>query len=136
MSRAWNRKSASMQMGYTLLEVLVVLAIMVFLFAAIPTVGSQFLGLSQFKESGTQLYTEIRMLKQLSRMSGIPRSVTIDDLDVQKGEDKNYSLELDGQIVFFPNGAATEGQVVLRDGDRSTVIHVDGVTGTIWRTDN
>lgn len=135
MCQVWTSRSDDAQSGYTLLEVLVVLAIMVILFAALPTLGSQMLESNRFRDAGNNLYSDVRALRQKAQTSGAPTQLSADSLSQHYHGDDEYTLEIEGEIAFFPNGAATSGQIVLRYENRTTVISVDGVTGTILRTD-
>jgi type II secretory pathway pseudopilin PulG len=135
MYRVWTSLSALNSSGYTLLEVLLVFAIMATLFATLPLFGSHMLESNRFRDASSDLYAEVRALQQEARTSGSPRVLTADKFSEHIRRDDNYSLEIDGEIVFFPSGAATSGQLVLRHQNRTSLINVDGVTGTVTRTD-
>ena len=120
--------------GYTLLELLVVLSILLLIVAAIPTVGTGIVAGARFQEHGDAILDAARQSKYRARTSGQPQRFSLAQVRSRLNElPDEYSVALDGNIVFFPNGAATGGVVRLSAAGRTMEVHVDGITGSIER---
>lgn len=118
-----------------MLELMVVLAILVLVFSSVPLIGANWFAstkiesiesdvvgavrsirLTAMKTGETQLLTDVTLRQAIESMGGSP-----DDFDLQVGN----------TVEFFPNGAATGGSIVLRDGDTTVRVDVIGLVGNV-----
>ena len=138
--------------GFTLLELLVVLAIAGMILAVTPPLFSAALPGLQMKSSARQLASALRY----ARSSAVTQqSQTIVTLDVANREftvtgrakayefPEQFKLKLftarselsedgtKGNIRFFPDGGSTGGRVTVSYGERSHEIDVDWLTGRV-----
>ena len=125
--------------GYTLLELLVVLAILGLALAAIPVLNSTLLPSVRFMDAENQLLGDLRTLKSRAKTTGTLQALQLSDNgnEYTLGEDnapkrlEGYTVKLDGDIAFYPNGAASSGQITLSQGNRESRVWVNGITGVI-----
>lgn len=137
--------------GFTLLELLVVLAIAGLLMAAVPPLLSQALPGLELKSGARQLAAGLRFARDRALAT---RQETWVEMDVEQrevaisGRDKRLRLSQDltlslisaetemtddnqGGIRFYPDGTSTGGRVVLSYAARGYQIDVDWLTGRV-----
>lgn len=134
MSPAWTRTRDGRKNGYTLLELLVVLAVLLLLIAAIPTIAANVMGGARFDAHSDAVFRLVQQAKYRARTTGRPETLSLIDVEMHLDESpEGFSVALDGSIMFFPNGAATTGVVRVSGAGRAMEIQVDGITGSIER---
>ncbi len=135
--------------GYTLLELLVVLAIAGFIMASIADYGAQSLPGAHLKSAAQQLVNDLRSAQTSAIANGIPVTLAL------QAEHGSYTIEpgeavtalppgttisfvpfafLRGKLVgirFFPDGSATGGEIDLGSSARTYHIVVDWLTGRV-----
>lgn len=140
-----------MSRGYTLMEVLVVLAVIGMVLAAVPLVAGGPRPGAEARATAIEIASALRWTRS-EAIAGF-RSETF-TLDIERGvyqagparpevalpEGMEFSLytarsELEdedtGRIRFFPDGSATGGRVTLAGGGQSYVVAVDWLTGAV-----
>ncbi|CAH1191094.1 General secretion pathway protein H [Candidatus Nitrotoga sp. BS] len=147
MGRIKSRVSA----GFTLLELLVVLMLMVMVYAmAVPMISAGLPG-TELKGAARQLAAGLRQARSLAVTRKVESTLT---LDVEKrnfkvsGDQRRYVLpaKLDislftaqsemlpdrvGAIRFYPDGSSTGGRITVTSGVRKYEINVDWLTGQV-----
>lgn len=136
--------SATGSSGFTLLELLIVLAIMVLLAGAWPLAAPHFFPAQQLRNENQRLVAALRTMRTAARTTG-----TIQELDISEagnaylvtGESHalpgGFTLRLraDGplryaaRLQFFPDGSSTGGMFDLGLPDRHLGIRVGRMTG-------
>lgn len=137
--------------GFTLLELLVVLAIAGLVMTVVPPLFSGAIGGVELKDSARRLAAGLRVAR--SHAIGVNEEGVL-SLDVEKrlftvsGRHKSYSLPQDidlslitadteltgdksGHIRFFPDGTSTGGQIRLASERQEYVVDVDWLTGRV-----
>lgn len=137
--------------GFTLLELLVVLAIAGLLLAAVPPLLSQALPGLELKSGARQLAAGLRFARDRAlatrqetwvEMDVEQREVTVSGRDgrLRLSQDLNLSLigadtertdESRGGIRFYPDGTSTGGRVILSHAHQGYQIDVDWLTGQV-----
>lgn len=139
------------QRGYTLLELLVVLLLVGFLFATLSLVPTQWTRTAQLRASGIGLLTDITSAKTNALTRSVISSVTVlqdgNGYQIQpsgaitvlpKGMTISFAPsdfaparpEL-GRVTFYPDGVAEGGTFVLNYGPISRMLRVAWPSGTI-----
>lgn len=137
--------------GFTLLELMVVLALMVLVYAIVlPNISSALPG-TELKSAARELAAGLRKARSQAIMHKEEATLT---LDVEQhhfgisGDDRSYSLpprlelslytaqsELSqdkvGAIRFYPDGSSTGGRISVSFGDRKYQVDVDWLTGQV-----
>ena len=137
--------------GFTLVELLVVLAILALLLAVVPPVLPHAIDGAQVRSAERTLISSLRFAR--SRAISLQQAVTV-AINVKErkikvaGKQRDLSLPDDvaltlvtaqqerlstheGTIRFYPDGSATGGQVRLRRGDRVSSVDVNWLTGRV-----
>lgn len=149
MGRAPARDS-----GLTIVEMLVVLAILAMAMAAAPTVMAGLNG-NRLRAAAIELMARLReahaqatrterpaeLILDLARRGSIlstdglfrPWPSVIDSVAVVPASLITGGTTPVAHIVFHRDGSATAARLVLRHGDLSSTIVVDRVTGRVWR---
>lgn len=145
--------------GFTLLELLVVLAVAVLILSAVPGVVGTVLPGVAFKSWTQQVASECRRLRAAAIASGQETRLQIDlnedvilaQYDTTEGADnvaESLSVPTDvtitirvaernfegvgiAHIRFFPDGSSSGGRITLSRGDKTAVISVDWLTGLV-----
>ena len=136
--------------GYTLMELLVVFAVMGLVLASVPMIVASARPGPTARVAAEELASALR----LARGEAIGRyAPAVLLLDVEQrtyrgadGTEHTLAEDLDlnfvtarselagakaGQIRFFPDGSATGGRITVTDGGQSYVVTVDWLTGAI-----
>jgi general secretion pathway protein H len=135
--------SATGNRGFTLLELLVVLAIMVLLAGAWPFAAPRLFPTQQLRNEGQRLIAELQSTRTTARISGVPQSVEL----LPAGNGYQTSLEPHQLptgviarmrndeasrpvgVVFFPDGSSTGGVIELKLPNRTVSVEVGKITG-------
>ena len=143
--------SVGSEQGFTLVELLVTLAILALVLAVVPPVLSGAMDGIRFSSAERDLVSALRYAR--SRAVNLQQTVTV-DINVKHGtmqvagrqrdlsipDDTSLTLrtarqeqlsEHAGAIRFYPDGSSTGGQVRLRRGDRVSSVDVNWLTGWI-----
>jgi general secretion pathway protein H len=135
--------SATGNRGFTLLELLVVLAIMVLLAGAWPFAAPRLFPAQQLRNEGQRLIAALRSTRATARISGAPQSVEL----LGAGEAYQTSSEphqLPTGVIarmrnvealrpvgvkFFPDGSSTGGVIDFKLANRTVSVEVGKITG-------
>ena len=112
--------------GLTLLEMLVVLAILGFISAlAYPAIDRSLVG-QRFASDAAELETRLHSARAAAIASGTPRVVDAGELD------GGSRIATSGpNIVFYPDGSSRGGALLLTAGTRTRRYKVDSVNGEV-----
>ncbi|MFQ5535603.1 MAG: GspH/FimT family pseudopilin [Sphingomonadales bacterium] len=141
--------------GFTLVELLVVLAIMMLILTAAPTLYSAAVSGAQVKQNAARLAADLRFLRNTAVVSGREMEARLHPAD------RHYAISRDARIRqlsdgvfmsfrepghqpgggesthgaatirFFPDGSSSGGRVVLSKDGRTREITVSWLTGKI-----
>lgn len=147
MGRIKSRASA----GFTLLELLVVLMLMVMVYAlAVPMISAGLPG-TELKGAARQLAAGLRQARSLA-VTRKEESTLMLDVEQRNfkvsGDQRRYALpaKVDislftaqsellpdkiGAIRFYPDGSSTGGRITVKSGVRKYEINVDWLTGQV-----
>ncbi|MEQ1742573.1 MAG: GspH/FimT family protein [Candidatus Nitrotoga sp.] len=147
MGRIKSRTSA----GFTLLELLVVLMLMVMVYAlAVPMISAGMPG-TELKGAARQLAAGLRQARSLA-VTRKEESTLMLDVEQRNfkvsGDQRRYALpaKVDislftaqsellpdkiGAIRFYPDGSSTGGRITVKSGVRKYEINVDWLTGQV-----
>lgn len=153
---------ASIQAGFTLVELLVVLAILVMIALAVPTLYSRTHQAMVLKTTTATLVQSLRTLRQqalsqgrvhqwavapgahgyqLDAQSTIPLAsdkvhLRFEPLSASGKNSSNLNVsEAPTSIRFFPDGSATGGRLFVATDQRTRVILIDWLTGRVHLDD-
>lgn len=139
------------QRGFTLMEMLLVLAIIGMVMAVAPPLLSAAMPGLQLKSSTRSVAAALRRARSIAIASGksaileidlealtlkvtgdikaihIPEAIEITMVTA----DQEVTSEKNGNIRFFPDGTSTGGRVTLRNGENGYAVDVDWLTGRI-----
>lgn len=141
--------SAGSDSGFTLVELLVVLAVLVLILAVVPPSLSGAIDSVRFDSAQRDLVSALRYAR--SRAANSQQAVTV-DINVKHGTmqvagrqqllpvpdgvaltlvtaQQEQLSEDAGAIRFYPDGSSTGGQVRFRRGDRVSSVDVNWLTG-------
>lgn len=140
--------------GFTLLELMVVLTIMVLIAGAMPLILNRALPSRRVATATDKLMTDIRWLQTCSIASGkptrldvLPSGYQLDCGDAGKVKKvplaNSTSLTLRGGVgdrvitamVFHPDGTSSAGRFEFADAGRQAVVQVSMLTGRVRRVD-
>jgi len=137
--------------GFTLLELIVVMALMAIMMTLVPPLISNALPGTQLKSASRQLAAGLRYAR--NHALTVRKEATL-TMDVEKhsyqitGKKKSYSISKDlnielltaesetsdentGSIRFFPDGGSTGGRITISYGERAFGVDVDWLTGKV-----
>ena len=134
--------------GMTLLEVLVVIAIIALLVAALPLRGFGALDGVELRAAGRDLATHLRRARATAMENGAAERFVLDvqtgrygrageqslpeDLNIRFDTARQELLGADaGSVVFMPDGSATGGAITLTRDDRQVRVEVAWLTGQV-----
>ncbi|HLY59100.1 MAG TPA: prepilin-type N-terminal cleavage/methylation domain-containing protein [Stellaceae bacterium] len=113
--------------GFTLLELLVVLAIIGVVLLTIPTGLGALPGMRLHAAQRT-LADRLRTARQLAISTGAPTRVPLETIGLPRGATLSPHPD---EIRFYADGSSTGGDLVLSDGKRSYRIRIDPLTGRV-----
>lgn len=139
-----------MSRGYTLLEVLVVLAIVGLVLAAVPMLAGRRSG-PEVRAAAVEIASAMRAARgdAIARFEPVAFRLDVDGRSYRIGRNgpvhtlsRNLELalytarselagETSGGIRFFPDGSATGGRVTLTQDGQRYVVAVDWLTGAV-----
>ena len=138
--------------GFTLLEMLVVLAILAFAYALVPPMFvSSGVSTTELKSAARQLAAGLRKTRTQAIQSRKDAVLVVDvvqHLFTISGDNKKYPLpakadltvftakgdvegEDRGAIRFHPDGSSTGGRITVASGERKFLIDVEWLTGRV-----
>jgi general secretion pathway protein H len=151
MSGAMRQSAGGGQCGFTLLELLVVVAILALgLTLVVPSLGSVRPGMA-VRGTAYELTAHLRSARAAARETNVeyvlmidvegrrywadgvvaprqfPQSIAV-DLTVPASERVGTGM---AGVRFFPDGSTSGARVALEDGRSAAVIHVDWLTGDV-----
>jgi general secretion pathway protein H len=153
-SPAFGPRPSTLAPGFTLLELLVVLALATLLLALAPPLITSALPGVELKAAARRVTSGLRLAREEAIRSGRDRAFLIDveerlieveggyrstslpqDLDVKlEAAEQEMISDQAGGVRFFPDGSSTGGRIVLSDGKRGYQIGVQWLTGRIRMT--
>ena len=151
MSERPEGRSKSKSGGFTLLELMVVIAIMAALTSVFPLALNRFVPARRVDAAARELVADIRLAQVRSVASG--KAVSLEPVDhgyrvqTESGTDhapvvRNWrastQLEIksgDGagqtSLRIFPDGSSTGARFIIRDGERARTVMVSGLTSRV-----
>ncbi len=137
--------------GFTLLEIMVVLVLVALMAAVVGGGYARSIGGAQIRSAARDMLAGLRHTRAQAILGHRETVFTVDagskqwqadgkpprqlpetmEVELLTAESELLS-ERKGNIRFFPDGASTGGQVVLRAGERAWILHVVWLTGEIW----
>lgn len=137
--------------GFTMLELVVVMAIIAMAMALILTVSGKGASSADLKASARSLAAGLRAAQSNAMVGRRDALLTIDveqRLYTFSGEDRTHKLpdgvdlklytaqaevesEKRGSIRFFPDGSSTGGRITVASGERKFLVDVDWLTGRV-----
>lgn len=132
MSGTGSQGTAS---GFTLLELLVVLGIMLMMAAAFPLVLDRALPGRRVTIATTHLVAAIRAAQARSVTQGKPVSVQLATLTASLSPSTHVSfVDSNGvplsSLRLYPDGSATGGRLRVVDGSHDSILVVNAITGS------
>lgn len=143
------------QSGLTLVELVVVLAILAIITALASPAMTSFLPGYQLRAVAGEIVAEIRVAKALAlsknrpvgffmdigmlefHVGGRPAKTWSDTISAQFTSAKVLQIDdTTGEIRFYPDGSSTGGRLILKGGDRTITLNVDWFNGQVTRDEN
>jgi general secretion pathway protein H len=116
---------SGVQRGFTLAELLVVLAILSIVAALLPWTLSRALPQRRLDAAAEILVTELRLAHAKAAMTGQPLEFQVANATDRHGRPRS-------SLVLYPDGSASGGRIELRDGANRRVVVVSELTGRVW----
>jgi type II secretion system protein H len=138
--------SAIGERGFTLLELMVVLAIIVLMAAAWPIASAQIFGAQRLRDEAQQLAGAVRLGQMTARITGVQEELRIspDGTTYSIVTDEHHlphgmTLHLRAQsedasarpLILFPDGSSTGAVLNLSLRDRVAVLQILRMTGRL-----
>lgn len=138
--------------GFTLIETLVVLGILILLLTIIPPYFPNVIDNSKLKAASRQLYNELKTTRHLATSKQEQKQLLIDleykqytidtktrKLDIPKDTEIKLIIsqaefednDKKGGIRFYPDGSSTGGQIILSRKEHSYTVDVNWLTGKV-----
>jgi general secretion pathway protein H len=147
-------RSARRGRGFTLMELMVVLALLTLIFAVVPPLITSAIPGVELKASARRVATGLRLAREEAIRSGRDAAFTLDvdnrnfrvdggyretqlpealTLKLEAAESEMLS-ETVGAVRFYPDGSSTGGRIVLSRDERGFQVGVQWLTGRIQMT--
>jgi general secretion pathway protein H len=139
---------SDVQRGFTLAELLVVLAILCIVAALLPWTLSRALPHRRLDAAAETLVTELRLAHLQTAMAGHPLEFLVADIgeystrelatEPAQGSSQGRARVTDAHgrqrasLTLYPDGSTSGGRIELRDGTNHRVIVVSELTGRVW----
>jgi general secretion pathway protein H len=137
--------------GFTLLELLVVLAILTLLVSSMPFAADRLFPRQRLRATATEIAVTLRDLRQRAELEGTPAAFKL----VESGQAWQTSGEAQSarfprglaarlipatpgdltELRFFPDGSSTGGTITLTLADRKALVRVSPMTSRIRAED-
>lgn len=134
--------------GYTLLELLVVMAIISMIVAAAPAVYARLVPGYEVRQFANELAIHMRELRERARETGTTEVVQFAQdtkmlVKAGTGLELPHEMEIvytpaeiwatadEEQLYFYPNGASNGGEVALKRQNLDVRVKIDWVSGAI-----
>jgi type II secretion system protein H len=132
--------------GFTLLELLVVLTILVLIAAAWPLASSHVFAAQQLRNESQQLAGAIRLAQMTARTTGVPQELMISPEgtayqvgasvhELARGVVVRIRGESQGtppaRFLFFPDGTASDTMLVLSLEEHTATLRILPITGRL-----
>lgn len=141
-SRAAERLLMRGRRGFSLLELLLVLALLGVIAGVVTPATGRFLDRLSFRRQAAVLIASTRYARLMAVGKGRPVAMRFDrqaqlfhfsgavegDKEINLPEGTEFELSPE-TLVFFPDGLATPGRLVARSGHRSQEFRIDPLTG-------
>lgn len=141
---------ANRRRGFTLVELLVVMAVAALMMAAVPSLFSAALPGVELKAAARRTMASLRLARETAIRTGSDTALVVDverrrlqlrgfkpvnlprRLEIKLDAASREMIDEDrGMIRFFPDGSSTGGRVVLARGDAGYQVGVTWLTGRI-----
>jgi prepilin-type N-terminal cleavage/methylation domain-containing protein len=132
--------------GFTLLELLVVLTILVLIAAAWPLASSHVFAAQQLRNESQQLAGAIRLAQMTARTTGVPQELTISPggTAYQVGSSthelaRGVAVHIRGEsqampparFLFFPDGSSRDATLVISLEEHTATLRILPITGRL-----
>jgi general secretion pathway protein H len=136
--------SATGSRGFTLLELLVVLTILVLMAGAWPFAAPRLFPAQQLRDDAQQFVADVRTTRLTARMSGSPQVITLNDTGSEYGSIAGHhrlsrgvvvhlraepSTRSAGRVMFFPDGSTSGGIIDFSLPSRMVSVALGPLTG-------
>jgi general secretion pathway protein H len=141
---AHGRAVTGAQRGFTLVELLVVLAILTLVATLFPLALNRALPERRLEAQTQALVTEVEFAKMSSAMSGTAVELFVDATGHSSRTSPSPAETATGSritdrhgrprasLVLYPDGSASGGRVELSEGANRRVVVVSELTGRVW----
>jgi general secretion pathway protein H len=124
------------QEAFTLIELMVVIAILTVMLAAFPLALRRLLPSRRIATAGQEIVARLHDAESRSAATGQPVRTTFEELTRRLASDTHLRLvDPDGgrlsAIVLYPDGSATPARFELADGEFHRVVVLSGLTGRV-----
>ena len=133
MSEAGNRDA-----GVTLLEALVVIAVVAMVSAIVAPNMGRSLGLLSLRQSASVVQADLRVARATAMRTGTALTVTrlpdghgYDWIGGTRHLPTSIALNMSGPISFFPDGSLIPATVALKSGRQQIPISIGATTGAV-----
>jgi len=122
--------------GFTLLELIIVLALIAMLATALPIAFRTLIPGQQLRVAAADLASELRALQSRSELTGEVQQYRAADVQAVAGIQIHFSSttpvsEPLDSVQFFPDGSSSGGRITLALGERRRALEVSALTGRV-----
>lgn len=142
------RPTRAKDAGYTLLEVLVAVAIISIVAISAPTLYAQTVPKFQVRQYANNVANHLRFLRDSARQDGRARTLSYSATEQLITAAENNALTPSGisvvaeplgpwqngaveEITFYPNGSATGGRLIISRDAVTVTVTIDWISGSI-----
>ncbi len=141
-----SRAMTSGNAGYTLLELLVALALIAMVVTAVPAIYEQVIPSYRVRQLANDLAYQLRSLREAARSEGTMKQISFDTLPaplvpgngsipedtVIKFQPTSLWTSAGGRSLrFYPNGSSNGGEVTVSRRNLRVTVAIDWVSGAI-----